>query len=173
MRTLFRPSTLRKGFTLVELMVAVAVLVIAATVAVPAFNNLVQGNRLAAGTNQLLSAFHSARSEAIKRSQNVSFCATTDGATCAANADWRSWLIIIGNDIVAQGSASTGLKIEGPANTSIVFTASGLVRDNNGAGLASSLRICTTSSSLTENTRTLNFVSGGGISVSRGASNCA
>jgi type IV fimbrial biogenesis protein FimT len=173
METIMKNSALTKGFTLVELMVAVAVLIIAATIAVPAFSSLVQGNRLTAGANQLLSAFHSARSEAIKRSQTVRFCATTDGATCAVNADWRSWLIMVGNDIVAQGRAAKGLNIAGPANTSIVFTAGGLVRDNNGAGLASNLRVCTTSSSVTDNTRTLSFVSGGGISVTRGVSNCA
>ena len=163
----------RAGFTLVELMVAIAVLAIVATVAVPSFNSLVQGNRLTSATNQLLSAFHMARSEAIKRSQNVMLCATTDGTSCAASADWDSWLVIVGNDIVAQGRVASGLNISGPAATNIVFTPAGLVRDNNGGGLASNLRVCTMSSAVTDNTRTLNFVAGGSISITRGVTTCA
>jgi type IV fimbrial biogenesis protein FimT len=167
------PKAIATGFTLVELMVAIAVLAIVTTVAVPSFNSLVQGNRLISGANQLLSAYQGARSEAIKRSQNVVLCATTDGATCAAKADWTNWLVLAGNEIVAQGRVANGLVITGPADTNIVFTAAGLVRDNNGAGLATSLQVCTKSTSVTENTRTLAFVAGGAISVARGASACA
>ncbi|GAB57861.1 GspH/FimT family pseudopilin [Rheinheimera nanhaiensis] len=161
------------GFTLVELMVTIAILAIVTTVAVPSFNSLVQGNRLTGVTNQLLSAYQGARSEAIKRSQNVMLCATTDGISCAAKADWSSWLVLAGNEVVAQGRSSNNLVVSGPANTSIVFTPAGLVRDNSGAGLASSIRVCTKSSSVTENTRTLTFVAGGAISIARGASACA
>lgn len=169
-----KPSkAVEQGFTLVELMVAVAVLAIVTTVAVPSFNSLVQGNRLISGANQLLSAYQGARSEAIKRSQNIVLCATTDGASCAAKADWSSWLVLAGNEIVAQGHVANGLVITGPADTNIVFTAGGLVRDNNGAGLATSLQVCTKSTSVTDNTRTLAFVAGGAISVARGVSTCA
>ncbi|WP_417706967.1 GspH/FimT family pseudopilin [Rheinheimera aquimaris] len=167
------PANNSEGFTLVELMVAVAVLAIIATVGVPSFNSLLQGNRLASASNQLLSAYHSARSEAIKRSQNVSLCATTDGTTCAAVANWQNWLVVSGNEIILQGRISGGINISGPANTGLIFTPSGLVRDNAGAGLTSQLRVCTTSSSVTENTRTLSFVAGGGISVAKGVTTCA
>ena len=78
-----------------------------------------------------------------------------------------------GNEIVAQGRSETNLVVAGPADTDIVFTPEGLVRDNSGAGLASSIRVCTKSSSVAENTRTLTFVAGGAISIARGASSCA
>ncbi|MDX1678496.1 GspH/FimT family pseudopilin [Arsukibacterium sp.] len=160
------------GFTLVELMVTIAVVAIVATIAVPSFNGLVQGNRLSGATNQLVSAFHLARSEAIKRSQNVSLCATSDGINCTPRADWNSWLVLAGNEVILQGRVSSGLNVAGPANTNIIFSSAGLVRDNAGAGLSSSLQVCSTSGALTENTRTMNFVAGGSISINKGVSTC-
>lgn len=160
------------GFTLVELMVSIALVAIVASVAVPSFNSLVQGNRLISASNQLLSAFHTARSEAIKRSQTITLCATSDGSSCAATSDWSNWLIMAGNEIVVQGRLADGLNVSGPAATSINFTALGLVRDNSGAGFASTVQVCTTSSAVSDNTRILSFVAGGSISVMKGATSC-
>lgn len=59
------------GFTLIEAMVALAIAAILLTVAVPAFQDLVQNNRLVSHTNEFVTALNLARSEAIKRSVSV------------------------------------------------------------------------------------------------------
>lgn len=59
------------GFTLIEAMVALAIAAILLTVAVPAFQDLVQNNRLVSHTNEFVTALNLARSEAIKRSVPV------------------------------------------------------------------------------------------------------
>lgn len=61
------PRTHGDGFTLLELMVAIAILAIIATVGVPAFNNLIRDNSAKAEANLLLHSIHLARSEAVKR----------------------------------------------------------------------------------------------------------
>ncbi|MFG6160674.1 GspH/FimT family pseudopilin [Halomonas sp. 1390] len=61
----------KKGFTLIELLVALAVAVILATVAVPNFQGLISRNRLAADFNHVLAGLNYARSEAVKRREDV------------------------------------------------------------------------------------------------------
>lgn len=59
------------GFTLIELMVTLAVAAIVLTIGIPSFQELVNNNRLTTGTNQLVTALNLARSEAVKRGVQV------------------------------------------------------------------------------------------------------
>ena len=56
-----------KGFTLIELMVTLAVLAILATVGIPSFQRLAAENRVSAQANATQAALQFARSEALKR----------------------------------------------------------------------------------------------------------
>lgn len=60
-----------KGFTLIELMVTVAVLAIVLSLGVPSFNSLIINNRLTTQANALVASINLARSEAIKRGVQV------------------------------------------------------------------------------------------------------
>lgn len=70
------------GFTLIELVVALAVFVILATVAVPGFQRMLASNRLSADHNEILAGVNFARSEAIKRRESVVF-------EIASDSPWR------------------------------------------------------------------------------------
>jgi type IV fimbrial biogenesis protein FimT len=84
-----RPS---QGFTLVELMVAIAVFAILIGIAVPSFRETLQNGKVASQTNGLVVALTLARSEANKRGQAVTICAAADRnqEQCAA-VDASSW----------------------------------------------------------------------------------
>lgn len=69
----------QRGFTLIELVVVVAVLAIAASFAVPAFQQVVESNRLATESNRLLSAISFTRSEAVRVGDDASLTANTGG----------------------------------------------------------------------------------------------
>lgn len=60
-------------YTLVELLVVMVIMAILLSIAVPAFDNLVNGNRVEQAAKQLVSAFNRARSEAIVKQKNVAF----------------------------------------------------------------------------------------------------
>jgi prepilin-type N-terminal cleavage/methylation domain len=62
------------GFTLVELMITVAVAAVLVMIAVPSFNNIINANRLSTAANEIVGALNVARMEAIKRNAGTQFC---------------------------------------------------------------------------------------------------
>lgn len=100
-----------RGFTLVELMVTVAILVILLAIGAPNLRDFVLKQQISADANTLASAFRLARSEALKRSGMVTICPSLDPSaatpTCVANAttDWSNgWLIFA--DYAPTGGAT-------------------------------------------------------------------
>jgi type IV fimbrial biogenesis protein FimT len=81
------------GFTLIELMVTIALTAVILTQAVPSFNALVQNNRMISQKNEFISALNLARSEALKRGVRVTVCASDDQATCDTTNWEKGWII--------------------------------------------------------------------------------
>lgn len=74
-----------KGFTLVELMVVIAVISILSMIAVPAFKVSMVNNRLIGETTNMTSIFNLARAEALRRNDYVSVCPSANGTSCSGN----------------------------------------------------------------------------------------
>jgi type IV fimbrial biogenesis protein FimT len=84
------------GMTLIELMTALLVLAIVLGIGVPAFNNVVATNRMAAAVNELVASIRLARSEAVKQRAHTTLCASTDGAGCNPAAGLRDgWIVFV------------------------------------------------------------------------------
>lgn len=84
------------GFTLIELMMTLLVASIILTMAVPGFRGLIQNNRAATQSNELISALSLARSEAVKRGARVSVCPTANQTSCTAGVDWSiGWMVFV------------------------------------------------------------------------------
>lgn len=60
-----------KAFTLLELMVTVAIAAIVMTMGVPGFSHVVKNSRLTTDANALIASFNFARSEAVKRQREI------------------------------------------------------------------------------------------------------
>jgi type IV fimbrial biogenesis protein FimT len=62
-----------RGFTLIELLVTLTVLAILLGIGVPSFNHTISATRLSNNANELVGGLNLARSEAVRRGQNVTF----------------------------------------------------------------------------------------------------
>ncbi len=90
----------QRGFTIIELMVTLAVFAVMATVAVPAFVGFVERNRTVSIGNSFLNALTVARSEAIKRNARVAVCGKPAAqAACNATGNWEDgWTVFVDTD---------------------------------------------------------------------------
>lgn len=79
------------GFTLLELMVTVAVLAILAGIAYPGFQATLRSNRVAAANNEVVGLVNLARSEAIRSGRGGGLCGSSDGAAC--DGTWSSGML--------------------------------------------------------------------------------
>lgn len=95
------------GFTLVELMITLFIISILLTVGLPSLRSYTQSNQLVAASNELLSALHIARSEAIRLNSRVSICESSNGTSCTTTGDWENgWIVFVdaNGDRVGTGS---------------------------------------------------------------------
>lgn len=81
------------GFTLLELMVTIAVLAILASIAFPGFQVTLRSNRMATTSNELIAALSLARSEAVKNTRGAAVCASLAGTGCDGDAWSDGWMV--------------------------------------------------------------------------------
>lgn len=87
------------GFTLVELMITVAIAAILLGIGIPSFQELLSNGRVSSTTNDFVSSLQITRSEAVKRGHQVTMCKSSDGATCANSGSWEDgWIVITDED---------------------------------------------------------------------------
>ena len=70
-----------RGFTLIELMISLAMLAVLLGLAAPSFARMLASNRMATQTNEFTAALNLARLEAVRRAQSVAIRADGGGAT--------------------------------------------------------------------------------------------
>lgn len=95
-----------RGFTLIELMITIAIMAIGLALAYPSFSGVFRSNRVATRTNTLIASFNLARTEAIRSNRGAGVCSSADGADCNG-ANWDAgWLVF--TDMDADGLMSPG-----------------------------------------------------------------
>ena len=101
-----------RGFTLIELMVTVLVLVTVMTVAIPSFQSIIQNNLSISLSNDLLASLYFARSEAIKRGASVSVCAAADQNFNSCGNNWnQGWIIFVNPAVSSNYSSSNAQQV--------------------------------------------------------------
>lgn len=107
----------QRGFTLVELVVTIALLAIVVGLGVPGFQDLLRDNRALTLSNSIVEGLQIARSEATKRRGCVELCRKNSaGDACDHGADWSAgWLIHQNGSVLKVWEPSAGISgITGP-----------------------------------------------------------
>ncbi len=113
-----RTATHLRGFSVIELMVTLAIASILLGIGVPSFNNAILGSKLSAYANSLVASSFMARSEAIKRNTTVTMCVSTDGINCTTGGWEQGWIVAVGTTVLLQQTAaSNGFKLTGSVSS--------------------------------------------------------
>jgi len=94
----FKMKAKQSGFTLLEMLIAIALLAVLLSFGIPNFRDFVRNARMAAAANDLLADMNFARSEAIKRRVPVTLCKlNADGDDCDDDDDtpFRRWIVFV------------------------------------------------------------------------------
>ena len=160
------------GFTLVELMVTLVIVGIIAVVGGPSIKTFIQNSELVSSSNELVSALHIARSEAIKLNSRVTICESSDGATCATTGNWEDgWIVFVDADGLLDGTGAactatgtdcllrvhdgfddnaltiTGVDSNTVTISSFTFSSRGLPKTSNGVSQSGTFSVCSPSGS--------------------------
>lgn len=96
------------GFTVIELIIAMTVMAVLISIAVPNLRGLIARNQLLGQANEFSGALALARAEAATRGVPAAVCASTDGSTCSGSAsDWDQFMLVYA-DVDGSGTLNTG-----------------------------------------------------------------
>jgi type IV fimbrial biogenesis protein FimT len=151
-----------QGFTLVELMVTVAIVGIMSAIALPNYQQFIINSRLTAQANEFLTMINLTRSEAVKRNTRVTMCKSNNGTSCLVSppadltASWQTgWIVFVdggtagtidGTDSIlkVQGALEGSSTLVGNANVTnyISYVSNGQSQLANGGSQGGSFVLC-------------------------------
>lgn len=151
------------GFTLLELMVTLAVLAVLAGIAIPSLSDATLASKLKASANDLVAGVAMGRSEAIKRNAVTSMCVSSDGSSCGSGGWDQGWIIISDSTVLDKHPAApTGFKVSSSV-TKIDFQPTGV------GNTQASITVCRSAPSAGAQERVVNVSATGRAYVSKTA----
>lgn len=147
----------KSGFTLIELIVTVALAAIIVTIGIPSFRTAILNNSRTAQVNEFVGVLNIARSEAIKRGSRVTICRRLNDTTCANDTTsiWENgWIVFVDKDqdsiidtgeeiLKVYGAIPSGftLRTGGTFTQSVAYLPNGVSSSNTNFG-TDTFRLC-------------------------------
>jgi type IV fimbrial biogenesis protein FimT len=104
------PRAATTGLTAIELLVALTILAVLATIGLPSFHHVLMEIRLKNAVSDFHSVLQLARSEAIMRNRFVVVCPSSDGESCAQHTNWHAGgILFVSADTGSESAAPDAL----------------------------------------------------------------
>jgi type IV fimbrial biogenesis protein FimT len=152
-----------RGFSLIELMIALAIAVTLLVLAAPSYGVWVADSRIRAAADSIAGGLRLAQAEAVKRNEDIEFVLdpTTD------TGGWTLSVVATPATAMPEGSFAEGARLTqftvAPAGgTTVTFTGLGTIRANNADGTAPFEQITIAPSTGVAGTRNLRVLIGAG-----------
>ncbi|WP_188093648.1 GspH/FimT family pseudopilin [Marinobacter salinexigens] len=134
-----------RGFTLIELMVVIALIAIIAGFAVPQMGRLIENNRVVSTTNSVVGMLNYSRSEAIRRGALVKVTASANTLTSTLSGDGTVLRVMEpaeGGTTISNGTLD--FRANGLASAAVTFTVCSGDAEGRQVGVTVGGRISTT-----------------------------
>jgi type IV fimbrial biogenesis protein FimT len=120
----------RRGFTLVEMVVTVAVIGIILAIGVPSMTGFLASRAAVANAEELAEALRFARSEAVKRGTQVTICSSDTSKsepTCSNSKSWMSgWIVDMGGKTLRVQNIVRSMKSLDAETDTVTFESNGI-----------------------------------------------
>ncbi|MFC4727894.1 GspH/FimT family pseudopilin [Coralloluteibacterium thermophilus] len=122
-----------RGFTLIELMVTIAVLAIMVAIAFPSFQGVIRSNRAATATNEMIAAINLARTEALRSNyafndpmkREIVLCGSKSGDACEEGTSLaEGWMVARRSEGEAGSTASYEVLRQAAASANVLVESS-------------------------------------------------
>lgn len=125
----------QRGFTLIELLIVLVILSILLLVAVPNYDSVINESKLDKARYNVASGLAFARTEAVKRGEDVSLCKDSDtGVSCGVasttTSSWTGlgWKVVVdrtGESLRIDDADNSGVTVQYSCGDVVTYTAAG------------------------------------------------
>ena len=145
-----RQASKQHGFTLIELMMTIAIATILLTLGLPSIGSMVSSSESRSARQDLWTALNVARSGAVTANRRHVICPSTDQTSCSGGLRWdNGWIVFIDNNENGRRDGSEAvISVGNPARQGVVIASTvgrdqvGFRTDGSSAGSNATFTIC-------------------------------